>query len=86
MSAEQGPIITKNLLLFPVMTSLISKAIKNIENGNNCFIADSSQDIADKCINLISNEDLRNAIAQEGFQLVDELYSWDKCLEGYEIL
>lgn len=69
-----------------VMTSLISKAIKNIENGNNCFIADSSQDIADKCINLISNEDLRNAVAQEGFQLVDELYSWDKCLEGYEIL
>ncbi len=69
-----------------VMTSLISKAIKNIENGINCFIADSSQDIADKCINLISNEDLRNAVAQEGFQLVDELYSWDKCLEGYEIL
>jgi len=69
-----------------VMTSLISKAIKNIENGINCFIADSSKDIADKCINLISNEDLRNAIAQEGFQLVDELYSWDKCLEGYEIL
>lgn len=67
-----------------VMTSLISKAIKNIENGINCFIADSSKDIADKCINLISNEDLRNAVAQEGFQLVDELYSWGKVLNGYE--
>lgn len=69
-----------------VMTSLISKAIKKIENGFNCYIADSEQDISEKCLDLLTKDDLRQKIALNGFYLVEEFYSWDKCLSGYEII
>ncbi len=69
-----------------VLTSLIAKAIPELKNKDNCFIEDDSKKFAECCINLINNEILRNKVADKGFALMKECYSWDSLLAGYEVL
>ena len=67
-----------------VMTSLISRAIPELEDGVNCYIRDDAPSIADRCLLLMNNKDIRDAIGLEGYHLVRENYSWSEKLKGYE--
>lgn len=69
-----------------VLSSLIAKSIPELENGINCFIADSSEDFIEYCIELLSNSEKRNQIAENGYYMVRDNYSWDAKLAGFEIL
>ena len=69
-----------------VLTSLISKAIPELRDMENCLIKDSSRDFADACVKLIEEDTFRNKIAENGYKLVQENYSWNAKLEGYEII
>ncbi len=69
-----------------IMTSLISKAIPELSDGENCVIKDSAEEIAESVVRLMSDEDYRNRIAMSGYNTVKENYSWGKKLEGYEKL
>ena len=67
-----------------VMTSLISKAIPELENGINCMISDEASSFADCCLRLMWNKDLRNSLARQGYEIVKMRYSWEGRLAGYE--
>lgn len=67
-----------------VMTYLISKAIPELINDKNCIIVDESKFFATKCLELLNNKTLRNKIAENGYNIVNDFYSWDKVLNGYE--
>ena len=67
-----------------VLTLLISSAIKELEDGENCFIVDNDTDFAQKCIDIISNSNLRQKLSENGFRTVKANYSWNKKLDGYE--
>ena len=67
-----------------VMTALISKAIPELINDENCIIVDESKFFATKCLELLNNKTLRNKIAENGYKIVNDFYSWDKVLNGYE--
>lgn len=69
-----------------VMTSLISKAIPELHDEENCFICDDSDSFADACIKLLSDTIERNKVAQAGYTLVKEKYSWNEKLKTYEQL
>ena len=69
-----------------VMTSLISKAIPELENGINCFIEDDVKKFADICIKLCKDNKLRNKIASAGYKVMKTNYSWDAILNDYEDL
>jgi glycosyltransferase involved in cell wall biosynthesis len=68
-----------------VLTSIIASAIPELKSGENCLIADAEQDFAAAVVSLVKNSDQRNTIAENGYRLMQEYYSWDKCLEGYEL-
>lgn len=67
-----------------VMTSLISHAIPELEDGVNCRICDGDEAIAEACLKLLSDKELRNSIAERGYQMVKTCYSWQEKLSGYE--
>lgn len=67
-----------------VMTSLISKAIPELSDGENCFIQDDEKSFAEKCILLMQNEEIRKSISRNGYETVKKQYSWNEKLEGYE--
>lgn len=67
-----------------VMTSLISRAIPELEDGVNCYIRDDAPSIADRCLLLMNNKDIRDTIGLEGYHMVKENYSWSEKLKGYE--
>ncbi len=69
-----------------VMTPLIARAIPELEDGRNCLICEGDQTMADACVRLMRNPELRDSIGREGYATVCRDYSWDNKLEGYELL
>jgi len=69
-----------------VLTSLISHAIPELADGNNCFIRDGEQAFADACVKLMREPALRNDMGRKGYDMVLRHYSWSEKLNGYERL
>ena len=69
-----------------VLTSLISHAIPELADGNNCFIRDGEQAFADACLRLMREPALRNDIGRKGYDMVVRHYSWEEKLRGYELI
>lgn len=69
-----------------ILTSMISKAIPELRNGENCLIEDDANRIADKCLSLMSDTNLRETIASNGYEMVKHSYLWESKLKGYEII
>ena len=69
-----------------VLTSLISHAIPELTDGENCLIRDGEQPFADACLRLMGDPSLRNSMAQRGYEMVKQHYSWEEKLRGFEQL
>ncbi len=69
-----------------VLTSLISHAIPELTDGENCLIRDGEQPFADACLRLMEDPAQRSSIAQKGYDMVRRHYSWEEKLRGYEIM
>lgn len=66
-----------------VLTTLISRAIPELEDDRNCFIRDEAATIADSCIRLMRHPEERNAMARAGYDMVCSHYGWEEKLRGY---
>lgn len=66
-----------------VLTTLISRAIPELEDDRNCIIRDEAATIADSCIRLMRHTDERNALARAGYDMVCRHYGWEEKLRGY---
>ena len=66
-----------------IMTSLISKAIPELKDNENCFIRDDKNSFAQVYIEIMKNVELRNKIRKNGFDMVRKFYSWNEKLSGY---
>ncbi|MBR1668502.1 MAG: glycosyltransferase [Bacteroidaceae bacterium] len=69
-----------------VMTPLIAQAIPELKNGENCMIQNDAASIAEQCIRLMKEKELRNTIGHNGYEMVRRNYSWNEKLKGYELL
>lgn len=66
-----------------IMSSLISKAIPGLKNGENCIIEDNTTLFAENCIEIMNNPSLRNYLSARGRMMVERHYSWYDKLKGY---
>lgn len=66
-----------------VLTSLISKAIPELSDGENCCIRDDDEAFAKACIEIMKDAQQREEIGKNGFDMVREHYSWNEKLHGY---
>lgn len=69
-----------------VMTSLISKAIPELVDGQNCMIRDDNAAFAQSCIRLMQDVEMRASLAKKGYDMVKRHYSWQEKLHGFEVL
>lgn len=69
-----------------VLSNLISGPIPELIDRENCFIAEGIEEFARKCIELMKGDKLNASMAEKGYELVKNNYSWDAKLEGYEVL
>lgn len=67
-----------------VLTTLISRAIPELKDGDNCLIRDDSRSIADACLRIMSDPSLRRDMGRKGYDMVLRHYSWSEKLNGYE--
>ncbi len=66
-----------------VLTTLISRAIPELEDDVNCIIRDEAPTIADACIRLMRHPQERNTLASAGYDMVCRHYGWQEKLRGY---
>lgn len=69
-----------------VLSDLLCPAIPYLQDGVNCSVASSPEDFSKACINLLQNKNYRNDIAERGYEMVKQHYSWTEKLNGYECL
>lgn len=69
-----------------VMSSLISKAIPQLKNGENCFIENDNESFAESCLSLMEDASLHEKLSRSGYTMVKEHYSWSEKLRGYDEL
>jgi len=81
----QNKVLLSMALKLPVvLSSLISRAIPELEHERNCYILDKPKDVAEACVRLMRDVGLRTMIAENGYEMVCERYSWQMKLSGYE--
>lgn len=69
-----------------VMSSLISNAIPELKDGINCIIQDNNEQFAKDCVNLMRNKRYRLQLAEAGYEMVYNNFSWNEKLKGYEYI
>jgi glycosyltransferase involved in cell wall biosynthesis len=67
-----------------VLTPLIARGIPELISGENCFIAEEQHSFAESCIVLLTDKEKRKMISQNGYNVVNNNYSEEKKLKGYE--
>ena len=60
-----------------VSTSMVTSGI-DVSAGENIFLADDPRDFAERVIELLNNEELRNRIGANARKLMEKEYSWER--------
>ena len=60
-----------------VTTSFGFKGIEKAENGKDIIVADTSDDFAERVIEILQNRTLRDHFSRNGRKLIEENYNWD---------
>lgn len=67
-----------------ILSSLISKGIPELKQGENCFIQDDPQQFASCCLELMNNKEKRNLITSNAARMIEENYIWNIHLKDYD--
>jgi glycosyltransferase involved in cell wall biosynthesis len=68
----------------PLVTTTVGAEGIPLQNGDNCFMADKP-DIMAECIDLLlGDESLRMSIAHQARKLVEERFHWDRGIDLME--
>lgn len=67
-----------------ILTSLTTRSIPQMKDGENCLIRDDAKSMADACVNVMNDSSLREKLSTNGYEMVGKHYSWDEKLSGYE--
>jgi glycosyltransferase involved in cell wall biosynthesis len=70
----------------PVVSTSIGAEGLDIHNGKNILIADSPQEFADRCLELLSNPAASQQMAAAAWEMVSENYSWEIVAKRFEEL
>lgn len=66
-----------------VLTTLISRAIPELEDERNCIIRDEAATTAEACLRLMNYPEYRTNMAQAGYNMVKQYYGWEEKLRNY---
>jgi len=68
----------------PVVTTTLGAEGIPLQNGDNCFMADKPEIMADCISLLLGDDDLRQSIARHARTLVEERFNWDRGIDLLE--
>ncbi len=66
-----------------VLTSLIAQGIPELVDEQNALIRDEAATIAEACLRIMQNPDLRQRLSEEGHKTIMDNYSWREKIRGY---
>jgi glycosyltransferase involved in cell wall biosynthesis len=57
-----------------------------VRSGENIFLEDTAEGFAARCVELLESEEQRERVAEAGWRLVAERFSWDKVADQFEAI
>jgi sugar transferase (PEP-CTERM/EpsH1 system associated) len=70
----------------PVVSTTIGAEGLDVRDGENIWIADTPEDFADRCVELLADGGARRAIADRAWEMVSTCYSWEVVSRKFEQL
>ena len=68
----------------PVVSTTVGAEGLPISSGETCSLADDPQDFADRCLELLADENRRKRMAQAAWELVSSSFSWEHASRRFE--
>jgi polysaccharide biosynthesis protein PslH len=68
----------------PVVSTTVGAEGLPVNHGKTIQIADTAQQFAEECLNLLAVPESRQTMAQQAMKLVVENYSWEQVTKGFE--
>jgi glycosyltransferase involved in cell wall biosynthesis len=70
----------------PVVSTTIGAEGLPVSSGENCYLADSPEEFADRCLELMAESALRQRIAASALDLVTRQFSWQHASRCFETI
>ena len=83
-SGLQNKLLEAMAMMLPCVTTSIANASLYAEDGRQVLVGDTAQAFADHLIALLRNPERRNQLAIEGYNYVNDNFSWEKAGEKLE--
>ena len=71
-------------MMLPCVTTSIANASLYAEDGRQVLVGDTAQAFADHLVALLRNPERRDQLAIEGYNYVNDNFSWEKAGEKLE--
>ncbi|MEJ7606468.1 MAG: glycosyltransferase [Bryobacteraceae bacterium] len=68
----------------PVVSTTVGAEGLETHSGRNIWLADTPQEFAERCVELLNSAGQRKALAGEAWQMVADRYSWDSVTQEFE--
>lgn len=68
----------------PVISTTVGAEGLPVVHGKNILLADTPEDFAQQCINLLDSPDLRCQLAENAWNMVSSEYSWERAARIFE--
>ena len=68
----------------PVVSTSIGAEGLNVQHGRHLYLADTPEEFAQRCLELLDSERRREQMAQEAFEMVSNEFSWEHAARVFE--
>ena len=68
----------------PVVSTTVGAEGLPVSSGETCSLADDPQDFADRCLELLEDENRRKCMAKAAWELVSSRFSWEHAARRFE--
>lgn len=83
-SGLQNKLLEAMAMMLPCVTTSIANASLYAEDGRQVLVGDTAQAFADHLVTLLRNPERRDQLAIEGYNYVNDNFSWEKAGEKLE--
>ena len=85
-SGMQAKILEAMAMCVPVVTTSIGSEALEATEGRDIIVADNARKFAQEVVRLLRNKELRQSVAQNARNLVEEKYGWSSVVKRFDMI
>jgi glycosyltransferase involved in cell wall biosynthesis len=82
----QNKLLEAMAMNLPCVTSSLAAGAMGAQHGVECLIADDAADVADKIVDLLTNETRRIQLCEQARVLLEQNFSWEGTVQKLSLI